>query len=561
MASSAGLSTTAGARRGWPRAAASLERLDGPLGMALLFAVAVAYSVLTILKGLQPNDEGLMLQAAARIAGGEVPYKDFWWFYPPGQPYLLAGLWKLFGPSLLTWRILRVLTNGAVALIAYRLARRQAGAGLALVAWGIATVAMAVPTGPHPYPIALALALAALLVLDRSPVLAGVLLGACAAWRIEFAGYLTLGALCGYAIRAGAGRLRAALELLAAAAVTAALLFGPVVIAAGLGRSWDLLIRYPVEDFGKYQSLPFPLHFGGSIDLSSASTARDTLSAFLTFYLPLVLVVGLAACIVALLLSAGRAQWQHFALAVFGVGMVHYLITRPDPFHTGPLAVTLGVLAAWTLALVRRPRPGPLLARLEAVRRLAPLRLVPAAAVCLVLAWIVIDGVQRTERQVEVHTVRVSLDVADGVRQLPRYTCSLPGAPVQVCTLSDLEHAVRYVRSHVPSGRPIYVATERSDLVTSGAPILYVLAERRSATPYDIAAPGVVTSARVQRIIVRDLARERPLVVRWTASITAAPEPNRAGRSTGVHILDDYLRARYRRSATFGSYVVLVPRP
>ena len=33
-----------------------------------------------------------MLQAAARIADGEVPYRDFWWFYPPGQPYLLAGL-------------------------------------------------------------------------------------------------------------------------------------------------------------------------------------------------------------------------------------------------------------------------------------------------------------------------------------------------------------------------------------------------------------------------------------------------------------------------------------
>ena len=27
-----------------------------------------------------------MLQAAARIADGQVPYRDFWWFYPPGQP-------------------------------------------------------------------------------------------------------------------------------------------------------------------------------------------------------------------------------------------------------------------------------------------------------------------------------------------------------------------------------------------------------------------------------------------------------------------------------------------
>jgi hypothetical protein len=62
-------------------------------GLALLlFLGAVLISGITILQGIQPNDEGLMLQAAARIADGQVPYGDFWWFYPPGQPYLLAFL-------------------------------------------------------------------------------------------------------------------------------------------------------------------------------------------------------------------------------------------------------------------------------------------------------------------------------------------------------------------------------------------------------------------------------------------------------------------------------------
>ena len=74
------------------------------------------------------------------------------------------------------------------------------------------------------------------------------------------------------------------------------------------------------------------------------------------------------------------------------------------------------------------------------------------------------------------------------------------------------------MRAHVPPARPIYVATRRADLVTSGAPILYVLTDRPSATRYDIAAPGVVTSAPVQREIVADLKRKQlPLVIRWTA--------------------------------------------
>src|SRR4051794_18237714 len=43
----------------------------------LLLLGAALISGMTILQGIQPHDEGLMLQAAARIAGGELPYRDF----------------------------------------------------------------------------------------------------------------------------------------------------------------------------------------------------------------------------------------------------------------------------------------------------------------------------------------------------------------------------------------------------------------------------------------------------------------------------------------------------
>ena len=69
-----------------------------------------------------------------------------------------------------------------------------------------------------------------------------------------------------------------------------------------------------------------------------------------------------------------------------------------------------------------------------------------------------------------------------------------------------------------------------------------MLADRPNPTRYDIEAPGVVTSAPVQREIVADLERARPrVVVRDTSPVTAAPEPNAAGRSSGVTLLDDHL--------------------
>src|SRR5215212_10108808 len=154
--------------------------------LALLLAGALV-SGLTILQGVQPNDEGLMLAAAQRIADGQWPYADFWWFYPPGQSAVLGALWALLGPSLLTWRIVRVVLDAVVAVLAWRLAGRRAGPRVALLAWSVALLAMAYPSGPHPFPAALALALGALLTFETRPAVAGILAGACAWFRLEFA--------------------------------------------------------------------------------------------------------------------------------------------------------------------------------------------------------------------------------------------------------------------------------------------------------------------------------------------------------------------------------------
>jgi MFS family permease len=488
------------------------------LVLAALLVAGALVSGITALHGVQPNDEGLMLQAVERIAGGQVPYGDFWWFYPPGQPYALAGLRELFGPSLLTWRIVRVLADAAVAVLAYALARRAAGPRVSLVAWAMAILAMAYPSGPHPFPIALALALGALLAFEERPALAGVLVGAAAAWRIEFAVFATAGILLARA--GGAGRFALA------ALGTAALLYAPVVIAAGIGPSWDLLVDYPLTDFRDYQTLPFPLSYDGPLNTGSlGGFFTDSLEPLALFYLPLALVVGLAGAAVAV---ARPLSPRVIATGVFALGALAYLLVRTDLFHTAPLAVLVAILGAWALA----PDPRTVL------------RGVPAALAGLALVYAAAEGLDRRALVLREDTVALDLPVADGVRVPPRQAAELEGVVARL------------------GGRgPIYVATRRADLVTSGHPLLYVLAGRPNPTRYDIPAPGVVTSAPVQREIVRDLERTRsPLVVRWTDPITAAAEPNAAGRSSGVRLLDDYLARSYRPAGRVGSFRLLERR-
>src|SRR3954471_9488638 len=274
-------------------------------GAALLSAAGAALSAATMLKGFQLNDEGLMLQAAARISHGEVPYKDFWWYYPPGQPYLLAVLWKAFGSSLLTWRIVRVVSDAAVAVLAFALARRRAPLWLSLVAWFGAACAMAFPAQPHPFPIALAFALGALLAFERRPALAGVLAALCAAWRLEFAAYLVIGIGVAYALsreRRGATRFGATMAGLTD------LLYAPAVIAAGAGKSLNLLVKYPLVDFSKYQSLPLPTNYNGPLNTSSiGGFLSDSAENLMHFYLPLMLTIAAAGTLIALTIQNRRS--------------------------------------------------------------------------------------------------------------------------------------------------------------------------------------------------------------------------------------------------------------
>jgi hypothetical protein len=65
---------------------------------AVLALVALAYIVLGLNRGLS-IDEAIPVVAAMRILDGDRPYRDFWVIYPPGQLYLLAALFRIFGAS------------------------------------------------------------------------------------------------------------------------------------------------------------------------------------------------------------------------------------------------------------------------------------------------------------------------------------------------------------------------------------------------------------------------------------------------------------------------------
>jgi len=498
-----------------------------PRQLALL-ALAAGLSGFTLLRNISPHDEGLVLQAGARIASGQWPYRDFWTNYAPGQPLLIAGLDRVFGVSLLSWRILRVALDATVSLLAYRLARRQASEPLALAAWLAVAGAMAFPTGPGPNPAALALALGAVLAARSAPLAAGALAGLAVLFRIE----VGVAAAVGLLLVAPPGRRAAALG---ASMGVAVLVLAPFAAVAPDSMADDTIGFLGLQHL---QRLPFPLDFDGPLRTSK----------LIEFYIPLVLVTsaGLWLAAIAGQAASRRARRvaadedavggtalrsESLALAPLALVGVLYLLARTDEFHLVPLAATLPILLAAACANERR----------LAIR----------VALLAALALIAAHGLERRAGQA-LHPPALA-DVpgpaGDGVQTTRPDARALAGL-------------LRAVRSQTAPREPIFVANPRHDLVRVGDPLLYVILDHPNPTRYDVMQPGLTTTAPVQREIVRALERSRThVVVRWLDPTASRPEPNGAGRSSGVHILDRYLASNFAQYRRFGPYALLRRRP
>lgn len=502
-----------------------------------LFALAAVISGFTLLRQIDPFDEGLVLQAARRIAEGQVPYRDFFWVYGPGQPYLLAGTAELFGDSLVHWRVLRTAVDASVALTAFVIVRREAGTRWGLAAFAGVALLMAQPTGANPLSVSLMLSLLAIAVAShpgagarRAPLAAGALCALAAVWRLDFAvfgGAAALAALVAWRSPRPV-RLRAAGLFAAAGAGVALLLYLPMAIAAGPGTVLDSLLGASAR--GR-QGLPFPFAYDGLFRLSSPATLAEDAKDLLGFYVPLLCVAGLGCAALGVAIGRDGARRPSPAVAglgVLAVGALVYMLSRTDEFHSQPLAVVVVTL----------------LAVLAGTRRLGrPLAVGAVAIIALLTAHGISNRASALLKPPELATIDV--EAADGVKAPP-------------ATARSLERTVAVVQRLVPPGEPTYVATRRSDIVRITNPLLFVLLDRDSVYRMDL---GPVSGGREQREIVAALRRARPpALVRWTDPTSTRYEPNPSSKSSGSRALDDYLARAYRLSERNGYYEVLVPR-
>lgn len=523
---------------------------------AVLFAVLVPGLFL----GLPPS-RGKAVAGAVRVLAGEVPYRDFWTMYAPGQFYAVAGLFALFGKELIAQGVvaiaLRAAAGGVLTALALRLgAGRLAAAAFGLLV-GVSTFELAPELGSYPVPL-----LCMLLALQQMArywlgdegsagarlVRAGLALGVAAWFKHDVGAYLAVGIGAGLVFAelfVRADRPSGWLPLGPALARFGAGALAPVVPAVALlavfagADAWQDLVAFPAGDFRIVRAEGYPSLLPTLEPLAEwlrdpgdLRVARDTAD----HYQHWLLCNGpqwTFACMLVLLAvyreRLGPGRFVFGATCLLAMPLYWLAAHVQKNTHLTSLAVLsllaiANVLGAW-------PAQG---------RALRALLFTLAASFA---AGLVFRPIKEAYLPLFVWGERVALGV-------PGTT----GVHLSGREARAYRRIVDRVRADTLPGEPIHVGIARHDAVVVSNPRFYHLCDRPAATRYQELHPGITGRADVQREMIADIeaARVRCIVL-WRLGWPEEAKDRIAERrreqipGAGATILDDHIRAEFER--------------
>lgn len=347
-----------------------LFRLALALGVTLAALVLLAPST----TGIGPAmDEGAVLAYSARVLDGAVPHRDFVTFYGPGNLWLVAGAFELFGTSVTTERAVGLLYRILIVLALFALARRLAGDVAGILAGLVAASIMAGDLiwaystyGAIAFGLvglALAASGAASPPGGRQRLLllgSGVAAGVAVLVRFDVAPAVLVSMIPLLLITAPRSRLWYGVGFLGLAG-----LYGPHLLVVGPSKAERVLSDLAATEPGRTLPLPRPWEHPGSL---LAAT---------------VLVMALLVVSGAALSRRGRPPDLTgrllLAAGLFSLGLLPAVLSRADVFHVKPFAIVpLSLLPALALLVARSSRVRP------------PVRVATFVAVVAVVAAVVL---------------------------------------------------------------------------------------------------------------------------------------------------------------------------
>jgi hypothetical protein len=522
---------------------------------------------------------GKTINGALRILAGEIPYRDFWTMYAPGQFYLVAALFYVFGFHVMVQGAAVLFLIASSASVLFHILRRRLGlpvkeatilAGLfVLTEWSVGREVSSYET----------LVLCALLAINfllryfegegrRNLVWAGACYGVGAWFKHDVAFYLTAGsALALFLAWIAAGRSRppewlspagAIARLAGAAAVVVLPVAGFFAWKAG-PDIWQDLVRFPATDFPIVRGEPYPpflrvwngfaTWLGDLTSPANGFTAFTHLSVWILAHMPEAVFVFAASWLYD---SHRRLAPSKLAAGVLFLASMPFFWTAAHVQQNTHL-ISMAIMSLLIGALVWTELPGG-----EVSRRLRRILLVGLAVYAAGMV------------------LRPALSLARVAYLWPKsHVTDIPmvrGSRAPDDSLDVYEPIVRFVRQNVPPGEPIYVGVVRHDAIVINNQSFYYLAERPSATRYNELHPGLADDPWYQREMIDDINRHQVRCIvlwrfGWSDRYLDSIRDYRRARlpQLGATLLDEFLQREFEVLAQYGEYDLMwrrgVPRP
>jgi len=512
-------------------------------------------------------DEGLILTAAMRVAAGQIPHRDFYTNYGPAQFYLLAGLFKLFGESLLVERLFDLFLKALVVTSVYAIASCYSRRSIA-VCTSIITVLWLFGlngSGSTIIPVSLLNLIGSALILPvflrsvsiRRMFVAGAVAGVATLFRYD-TGVALLGihacvVTIAIYLKGGSNKLRTSASTFWPYLLGFAVLTLPPALyylsVAPLHSFVHDIILYPARYYGRGRDLPFPgIYLKGLENLE--------------IYLPIVVIgVSLYVALARHLGARGKGEsssqgiseeqdWHGFLITFGLVALIMYC--------KGFVRVSL---AEMYLSIV----PSFLLIAVLFQHRLTFPRLVRTSIMCFV--WLTVLATTwatlHVVKLLYVHHLSVAermLSVSRGTSPESQTTWCKIENPLTTgfCFLpeDDRIQTIEFIDSHTRPDQELYVGSTKHDRIFVNDNLTYFATQRLPATKWSHFDPGLQNNYDIQTQMVHELDVNAPPYIVLDSEYDLVREPNDSSKSTGVTLLDEYLHNRYQHIETFGEMSV-----
>jgi hypothetical protein len=559
-----------------PEICASLECRNDPPGqqrgvsaaslVQMVVVFLVAYLLLFCGMSRRPGmyDEGIVLTGAMRVAAGQIPHRDFYFIYGPAEVYILAGLFKVFGPSLLVERLFDLLIKALLVASVYAIVSSYCRRTIAVFA-SVVTVLWLLGMGVFGLaitPVSLCNLVGSALLLPvfvgrvstGRMLAAGAVSGAASLFRYDTGVALLVIHACVISIAVHLRSKGASNTLRAFVSTFWPYLLGFILLVilpalyylhvAPVGPLFHDVILFPSKYYHRGRNLPFPhLYLRGLENLG--------------IYLPFAIAgMSLYALLEGHLLAGANSapgeeilqerRW-HGVLVTFGLLLV--VMYLKGLVRVALVQMYLAIIPSIILVAV-------LYDHRSAFSR--PLRILNGCLFWLsfiAASWSALHEIRLLQIKHSSVAERIlpfkkdaSLDTqADwcGSRNpLTDGLCFLPE--------DDRIHAIEFIRAHTQPGQSLYVGLRHHDQVIANDNVIYFATQRLPATHWSHFDPDLQNRYDIQTQMTHELEQNKPPYIVLDAEYDSVREPNDSAKSSGVTLLDDYIHDKYWLAETYG---------